>query len=234
MPFDIPKKYSKRKTVMNKTVSKFYDLKNLEVCMNDFRYVYSPFSKTFNKFRQDKDYVSNYRNDEATKNSADGVEVPDYFYGVNPDEYAWIGLFSKEKYSAGTKVTLHSFYDHFGGPLVSFGDSFSTDEKGHNIYGRYFEVVAGHDGCNYWEIAPAREKKEWAIDPILLAEPKFHIDDKEMVETVVEFGVKEINTTINGHKFNLKIDHLPDSFYVGFACCEAGIGHFLDFKIETK
>ena len=218
---------------MNRIVTKFYDLKNLEACMDDFRYVYSPFSKTHYKFRQDEGYISNFRNDEATKNSADGVEVPDYFYGVNPDEYAWIGLFSKEKYTAGTKVTLHSFYDHFGGPLVSFGDNYTTDENGHNIYGLYFEVVPWQDGCNYWQVEPSRVKKEWSIDPVLLAEPKFHIEDREMVETVVEFGVKEITTTINGHKYNLKIDRMPDSFHVGFANCEAGIGHFLDFKIET-
>ena len=29
--------------------------------------------------------------------------------------------------------------------------------------------------------------------------------------------VKEITTTINGHKYNLKIDRMPESFYVGFA-----------------
>ena len=126
---------------MNRQITKFYDLSNLKACMGDFRYVYSPFSKTHYEFRQDKGYVSNFRNDEMTKNSADGVEVPDYFYGVNPDEYAWIGLFSREKYTAGTKVMLHSFYDHFGGPLVSFGDNYTTDENGHNIYGLYFEVV---------------------------------------------------------------------------------------------
>lgn len=225
---------NERKSIMNRTITKFYDLSDLGACMEDFRYVYSPFSKTHYKFRQDEGYVSNFRNDEMTKNSADGVEVPDYFYGVNPDEYAWIGLFSREKYTAGTKVTLHSFYDHFGGPLVSFGDNYTTDENGHNIYGLYFEVVPWQDGCNYWQVEPSREKKEWSIDPVLLAEPKYHIEDGEMIETVVEFGVKEITTTINGHKYNLKIDRMPESFYVGFACCEAGIGHFVDFKIETE
>ena len=52
---------------MNRPVTKFYDLKNLEACMDDFRYVYSPFSKTHYKFRQDEGYISNFRNDEAKK-----------------------------------------------------------------------------------------------------------------------------------------------------------------------
>ena len=219
---------------MRKPVTQFYDLKDLDACIDDFVYVYSPLSKTHNKFRQDDGYVSNYRNDEATMYSAEGVEVPDYFYGVNPDEFAWIGLLTKEKYAPGTKVTLHSFYDHFGGPLVSFTDQYTTDENGNNIFGLYFEVVGWQDGCNFWKVKPSLEKKEWSIDPTLMAEPKFHIDDKEMVETVVEFGVKEITATINGHSYNLKIDDMPDTFHVGFACCEAGIGHFCDFKIESK
>lgn len=219
---------------MNKPVTKFYDLKDLEACLDDFEYVYSPFSKTFNKFRQDDGYVSNYRNDEAIKNSALDADVPDYFYGVNPDEYAWIGLFSKEKYTAGTKVTLHSFYEKFGGPLVSFGDNYFKDDNGNYIYDLYYEVVAWQDGCNYWKIKPSKEKKEWAIDPTLLAEPKFHIDDKEMVETIVEFEEDGITTNINGNIYHLKIDNMPKSFHVGFACCEAGIGHFCDYKIEIK
>lgn len=215
-------------------MEKFYDFKDLEACIDDFEYVYSPLSKTHNKFRQDNGYISNYRNDESVINSALDADVPEYFYGVNPDEYAWIGLLSKEKYSAGTKVTLHSFFDSFGGPLVSFGDTYTTDENGNNIFGLYFEVVGWRDGCNFWKVKPSKVQKEWSIDPTLLAEPKFPVGDNVMVETVVEFGVKEITATINGNTFNLKIDDMPETFHVGFANCEAGIGHFCDFKIETK
>lgn len=214
-------------------MKKYYDLSHLDSCIEDFEYVYSPLSKTHHKFRQDEGYISNFRNEELIKNSAEGVDVPDYFYGVNPDEFAWIGLLSKEKYTAGTKVTLHCFYDHFGGPLVSFGDTYTTDENGNNIFGLYFEVVPWQDGINFWQVKPSREKKEWSIDPILLAEPKFHLDDKEMIETVVLFGEKEITATVNGHVFNLKIEKMPETFHVGFANCEAGIGHFCDYSIET-
>ena len=218
---------------MSNKKTKFYDLKDLKSYIDDFEYVYSPLSKTHCKFRQEEKYVSNYRNDEATMYSAAENEAPEFFYGVNPDEYAWIGLLSKERYTEGTVAKLHCYYDKFGVPMIMFADKCNKDEKGNNILDLYHEVVAWEEGCNIWEIKPSQNKAEWNIAPTLLAEPKFPIADKEPVEIIVKFGNKEIIATVNGHKYNLKIENMPESYHIGFAICE-GIGHFYDFIIETK
>ncbi len=209
-----------------------YNLSKFDECKKDFMYIYSPICKAFGEFRQDADGLSSYRNDELVKNSAEGTDVPDYF-PVNPDEFAYISLLTNKKYSAGTKATLHCSFDKMGAPLIAFTDEVNNDGE-HNIYGLHFEVVAYDEGCNVWEIRPSKdENKEWPIDPTLIAEPKFKIEDKSPVEIIVEFGEKEITATVNGHTSTVKLENMPENYHIGFTTCE-GINHFYDFTIETK
>lgn len=208
-----------------------YDLSHFEDYKDDFMYIYSPICKSFGEFKQDKDGLSSYRNDELIKNSAEGTDVPDYF-PVNPDEFAYISLLTNKKYSEGTVATLHCSFDKMGAPLIAFTDDINNDGE-HNIYGLHFEVVAFNEGCNVWEIRTSKDDKEWPIDPTLIAEPKFSIEDKTPVEIKVEFGKKEVIATVNGHTSQVKIDNMPESYHIGFTTCE-GINHFYDFTIETK
>lgn len=213
------------------TGSIFYDLKDFESCKDDFMYIYSPICKAFGEFRQDADGLSSYRNDELIQQSAQDAEVPDYF-PVNPDEFAYISLLTKEKYSAGTVATLHCSFDKMGAPLIAFTNEVNSDGE-HNIYGLHFEVVAYDEGCNVWEIRPSKEDKEWPIDPTLIAEPKFTIEDKSPVEIKVEFGEKKIIATVNGHTSEVALENMPKEYYIGFTTCE-GINHFYDFAIKSK
>lgn len=208
----------------------FYDFKDYASVKEGFFYIYSPICKAFGEFKQDADGIVNFRNDESIAKSAGDTEVPSYFPD-NPDEFAYISMLTKEKYSVGTKVTLHCSFDKMGAPLVAFTDDINEGGE-HTIYGRHFEVVAYNDGCNVWEIRPSLETKEWPIDPTLIAEPKFPIADGEPVEIIVEFGDGEITETVNGHTETVTIPDMPDTFHVGITACE-GINHFYDFTIET-
>lgn len=138
-------------------------------------------------------------------------------------------MMTKEKYTAGTEVTLHCSFDEMGAPLIAFTDDINNDGT-RNIYGLHFEVVAYNEGCNVWRIKPSAEAVEWPIDPTLIEEPKFEIPDGSPVEITVRFGEKQIDACVNGHWVNAVIEDLPESFHVGFTACE-GINHFYDFSI---
>jgi len=182
-------------------------------CWNkdDFMYVYSPNCKAFKKFCEESDCIKNEFNNEI-------------------DDYDYLSIVTKEKYSEGVKITTVCSFDSFGAPLIVLSDDI-TEKDNRLEYILHFEAVAYENGCNIWHIVPWPERVERPIKPTKIAFDEFKIEDGSKIELSLEVQHKKFIVTVNGHKTEVENDDIPQNFHVGITACE-GINRFYSLKLE--
>ncbi len=180
-----------------------------------FNYVYSPIVKKYPVFERENNYLVNRRIDGS-------------------DEYEYISILSKEKYSKA-KILIECDFHKYGAPLVVFGndikEDIGLDGKSHLFYGVHFEIVAWEEGCNVWYLVPDKANKEYPVKPTLLLGEKFTLNADERICVSVEIQAREICVDINGNVFKVFCEYFPEEFCVGFTACE-GINKLYSIEIE--
>lgn len=196
-------------------MSKYYFSKD-KLNLDDFFYAYSPVAKGYAKFFSHKDRISNFKIDDG--------EHEDIF------DYPFITLLTKKKFSGNVKFRTLCSFEKFGAPLLTVVGKTEKNEDGEEIYGVYDEVVAYEKGLNIWHVVPFPEKVERPILAKLLAKEEFCIDDRKIVEIIMEIRDKKIIGTIDGHSVEVEFKNLPDTFHIGITACE-GKNSFFEFEI---
>ena len=176
---------------------------------DDFIYAYSPACKEFPKFIQESDCLVNKE-------------------GLGLCGYQYISILTKKKYKTGVKLDTNCRYDKFGAPLIVFTNEL-WEKDGNTLYGAHFEVVAYESGCNIWLIKPNPDGPRPTVNKKVGASA-FTLKDGELVTITVEMLDKKIAIDVNGNKFEIQDDEIPDTFQVGITACE-GINRFYDFEI---
>lgn len=182
-------------------------------CWNkeDFMYVYSPNCKAYKEFIQDTDSIIND-------------------FNKNIDDYDYLSIVTKRKYSEGVKVKTVCSFDSYGAPLIVLSDDII--EKDNRLeYVLHFEAVAYENGCNVWHIVPWSERVERPIKPTKIAFSEFKIEDGSKIELTLEVQHKKFIITVNGQTLEVENDEIPKSFHVGITACE-GINRFYNLTIE--
>ena len=145
--------------------------------------------------------------------------------------YDYVSLISKEKYSAGTEVSMECFFEGTGAPCLVFTDDM-TDSPEFPEYKLHFEVCIHKDGVNFWHILPLPSRPEWPVDSTNMLRVSTDIE-KCGTLCKVKFGDKKIEIFINGKEYSLECEDFPESFHVGFTACEGFCG-FKSFSVKTE
>ncbi len=188
----------------------FFD--NKDVIEKDFLYVYSPAAARTGEFRDRENSITN-------------------FPAGNEDEFDYVSIITKKKYSGCVKISTTCRFDKFGAPLIVFTDDISTSADGKCTYGLHFECVAYKGGCNMWRIEPAPERIERPIATSKIAFVDFEIPEKSIVEMALEISQKTMTACVNGVHLSCTHPDIPEEFHVGITACE-GPNSFFNLIIE--
>ena len=139
-------------------MKKTYKFKKGSWNANDFMYVYSPICKVYEEFIQEDDCISNSFNEKI-------------------NDYDYISMVTKNKYSKGTKISTRCTFDKYGAPIIVLTDSID-DIDGKRIYNFHFEFVAYENGFNVWRIVPFPDRPERPINPTKICRTLFEIEDE--------------------------------------------------------
>lgn len=180
---------------------------------DDFMYVVAPHSKEYKEFTQEADYIKNNFNE-------------------NINEFEYISLVTKEKFSSGTKVHTKCSFEKYGAPLIVITDDISPNKDGINQYGLHFEIVTYEEGCQVWHIVPYPPRVEKPIKPTLIGKSLFRIEENSEIDIEVLIEKKKLLITINGRRLDVEHPELPDTFHVGITACE-GVNNFYEFDVES-
>ena len=194
------------------TMKKEYILSTPDSIENDFMYITSPVAKSYKKFDFSEGCALSGRNDEI-------------------DNFDYISIVTKEKYSTGVTLSTECSFDSYGAPLIVLSDDIAPDNNGRLSYGLLFEVVAWEKGCNVWHIVPFPERKERPIKPTLIAKSEFAIEPKSVVKLSVTVKNKKLAIIINGVELEVENADIPESFHIGITGCE-GVNRFYSISIE--
>ena len=178
----------------------------------DFDYVYSPNSKSYPVFKQEKDCIVNR-----------------FDTGLN--DYEYISILTKQKQKEGVTVSTKCSFDSYGAPLIVFSDDVIDCEDGRKRYRLHFEVVAFEEGCNVWHIVPFPERTERPIKPTLIGKARFPVADGSKIELSTKIEKGKITVTVNGESFTVTHPEIPGECHVGITACE-GINRFYSLCIE--
>lgn len=187
-------------------------LLNEQLVLEDkFLYVASPASKSKNKFIQKADCIENSYNEDI-------------------QDYDYISMITKEKYSDGVTVRVKCSFEKFGAPLIVITDDFQQMSDGSFRYGLHFEVVAYENGCNVWHIVPGKEGKN-PIDVTKVNCMEFSVKDQSIINMEVKIQNKQLMVRINDKTMIAKHEDIPSQMHIGITACE-GINQFYELEIE--
>lgn len=178
--------------------------------MDRLTYAYSYRFQETPEFIQADDCIENRKN-------------PDFRQG-----YDNVTLLTKEKCSAGTRISTRCSFDHFGAPLITIADSLDTDENGIKHFGNYFEVVIYESGINVWQMYYKKGEVTWDY----LMSVEFPVSAVDIHTLTVEVQEKKLIIEADDRKMMLHIKDLYPSFHIGINACE-GVNHFYSMSIET-
>ena len=151
-------------------------------------------------------------------------------YDESIQEYDYVSLISKERYTAGTEVEVSCYFEGSGAPCIVF-----TDDLGEGIsfpeYGLHFEICIYQGGVNVWHILPNKERVECPITPTKLFFEQWEVS-KTGVDCTVKFGRNSFTVLVEGHSFTVANEDFPEQFRVGFTACEGPCG-FTRFCVKS-
>lgn len=163
------------------------------------------------KFVQEIDHVRNCENKELE-------------YGFDN-----VTVVTKQKYTAGAKISTCCSFDKDYAPLLVFTDNLYKDTENDLRFDNYYEVVLYKDGINVWHLYKdsAENKMKWH----LLLGVKFKVSPKEKHTLTVELAEKAFKIKYGSEDIVLRISDLPKQMHVGITACE-GINRFYSLDIE--
>ena len=190
-------------------------MKKYDLCKSvsdDFMYVYSPVCKEYKEFIVEEDCIRNSYNEAL-------------------QDWDYISIVTKDKYTSGTKVTTKCSFDKFGAPLIVFTDDISPDDNGIPTYGHHYEIVAYENGINIWSIVPWPERVERPIKPTKIAFLEFPVKENTLLDLEVTVEKGKIIAKLCDRVVEVEDSQIPESFHIGITACE-GVNKFTVLTIE--
>lgn len=178
---------------------------------DDFMYVYSPNCKAYKEFTIRDGCICNGYNGEI-------------------NDWDYISIVTKEKYSQGTIIKTKCSFEKYGAPLIVFSDDISKVD-GVLKYGHHYEVVAYENGINIWSIDPMPENPERPIKTKKIGFIEFSINAGDIIELEVKIGENKIMASIGEYKIEAEDERVPSNFHVGITACE-GKNFFTELTIQ--
>ena len=148
--------------------------------------------------------------------AVNGILKSEYNPVIN--EYDYISLISKKKYTVGTEIKATCSFSGTGAPCLVFTNDLGEGEE-FPEYGLHFEVCIYSGGVNVWHIVHNPERVNKPIKPTRICFEKWEVN-QEGVECRVKFGYKKITILIEGREFSVEHEDFPTEFRVGFTSCE--------------
>jgi len=141
--------------------------------------------------------------------------------------YDNISLLTKEKYTAGTRISAQCSFDHFGAPIIVIADELHPDENGTMWIGNYLEIVIYEKGINVWQMYENDRTITWDY----LMSVDFPVTAKEIHTLSVEVQEKALVIYADDRKMMLHIKDLYPSFHIGINACE-NVNQFYSMSVE--
>ena len=176
---------------------------------NYFQYVYNSRFSLKPKFIQEEDCIVNGRTTEMK------------------DGFDYTTIMTKKKYSVGTKIWFTCSFEDYGAPLIMLTDTISTDEERELYYDTGQEFVLWEKGLNVWDFFMEDDKLAWHD----LLRANFSLEPGAKHEICLETNKKCVRATIGDKSIFLRIENLPEEFYIGVTGCE-NINRLYNLKIE--
>ena len=174
-----------------------------------FRYVYNSRFPFKPHFYQENNCIVNGRNPQMR------------------DGFVYTTIMTKEMYSVGTKIWFTSSFEYYGAPLITLTDTLEKDENGDLWYGVGQEIVVWEKGIHVFDFFIEDGNLKW----YKLLGDIFPLATCEKHEVCVEIKDKYLIITIEGRTINLRVENLPEKFYIGITGCE-NINRIYNVKIE--
>lgn len=152
--------------------------------------------------------------------------------GTNPkmrDGFDYTTIMTKKMYGLGTKIWFTASFEEYGAPLITLTDTLNKDENGNLWYGIGQEFIVWEDGINVYDFYIKDGKLSWHR----LLGDKFTLATNEKHELCLEITEKYVLITIAGRSISLRVDNLPEKFYIGVTGCE-NINRLYNLKIESE
>ena len=191
---------------------KTYRFNKEERDLSDFYYAYSPHAIGRNRFLMYNSCIANFEPERA-------------------DEFSYVSIITKKRFSEGVRVTTKCAFERFGAPLIVFTDDIADEVGGTKLYGLHFEIVAYEGGCNVWHIVPNPENEKRPIKSTNIGNLNFEIEPDELIGISVLFERKKLSISVNGNTFEVENEDFPENFHVGITACE-GPNKFYELLIE--
>jgi hypothetical protein len=139
-----------------------------------------------------------------------------------------ISMLTKEKVSAGVTATLRCSFDDIGCPEIIIVPETELCPDGEVRYGACFEVVLWKNGINVWR--HFREEDGRCHWHLRLGDT-FNVTEGDIHTLTVNVEEYYLNIDVDGHKIRLRVEDIPEKFYIGLTACE-GIVRLYDYKVE--
>jgi len=163
-----------------------------------FQYAYNERFPIQPIFNQEEDCIANRRNAQM----ADGFE--------------YTTIFTKEKYKTGARINFVCSFESYGAPLITLTDRLKRHENGILSYGTCHEVVIWENGINVFYLFETKNEIKWNQ---LLAD-SFSLEPGKKHRLSLEIVDKYIRVALGERSFELRIENLPEEFYIGLTGCE--------------
>jgi hypothetical protein len=143
-----------------------------------------------------------------------------------------ISLLTRDRFTAGTRVTTRCAFFDDGAPLITLARSMEPDARGVLRFGEYIEIVLYKNGVNVWRMwyDPA-VTKNGGVSWKKLMGVEFPVTAGEIHTLSCKVGTESLIIEADGRRMSLYIPDLYPSFHAGIDACE-GVNRFYSFDVE--
>ena len=145
----------------------------------------------------------------------------------HPEGFDNISLLSKEKHTVGVKATLRCAFEDLGCPEIIIVPEAEDCPDGEIRYGACFEIVLWKNGVNVWRHYRDGGRCHWH----LRLGDTFNVTENDIHTLTVTVEENYIVYDVDGKQTKLRVEDLPESFYIGVTACE-GIVRLYDYTVE--
>ena len=143
--------------------------------------------------------------------------------------YAYVGTLTHDTYESGTQIGLRCSFEGYGAPMLTLAEEMALDKDGDAHYGGCIEIVIWKHGMNVWR--HIRENDCMTYHHIMgIFTP---LEEGVIHELRVKVDGKMLLTDIDGKRFSVRIEDMPEKFWVGAALCE-GENRLYDLQINEN
>jgi len=152
--------------------------------------------------------------------------------GVNPEHregFDNVSLLTRSTYSAGASASIRCGFEGMGCPEIIIVEKIEECDDGASRYGACFEIVLYKNGLNVWRHYREEGRCFWHKRLGL----EFPVAENEIHVLTAEIKENYLTVTVDGKRFTLRTEDLPEKFHLGITTCE-GIARVYDMCVDGE